>query len=189
MVTSSRLRGYVEGTHSDAAFERAMSSLLVDLGAQNQSMDPKVLRAIAACVVGALPEDASEYLGWKDFEHFCAALFRARGYSVTENLTLTKPRAQIDLLARSPRLALVVDCKHWARERGPSAMARVALAQAERAKLVRKRMKEVEPMAVVIVVLSNEQTRMTEGAAVVPVRTLSAFLDELPALMGMLNLH
>jgi hypothetical protein len=189
MVNHSRLRAYVEGTRSDAAFERAMRSLSVDLRLPQQNADSRVTRAIAACMVGALPEEASEMLGWKDFEHFCAALFRARGYDVTENLTLKKPRAQVDLLARSTGIAFVVDCKHWARERGPAAMGRVAQAQAERAKLIRMKLKGVEPMVVVIVVLSNEQTRLTNGAAVVPVRTLSAFLEELPALRGVLTLY
>lgn len=109
---------------------------------------------------------------------FCASLLRARGYSVTENVTLTKPRIQIDILARSRSLALAVDCKHWSHGIGEAALVRAAAAQARRARIIRARMNQLEPLVVVLLVLSNEQARFVDGAAVVPIYALGSFLTD-----------
>lgn len=140
----------------------------------------EVLAAAALVGMGVRVEDVSEKLSWKDFELFCGAMLRGWGYSVRENVVLTNPRAQIDIIARTPSLALVVDCKHWAKESGISALTKVVEAQKHRARLARAKMKELEPMAVAVFVLWNERTRFLNGAAIVPAYTLSDFLSNLP---------
>jgi len=155
----------------------ALSWVERDLGISLSPENAHVVRAIAAVKVGTPSEAVARILGWKEFEGFCASLFRAKGFDVTENLTMTKPRGQVDLLARTTSVALAVDCKHWARSRGASALSRVASAQSRRADLLRLKMGGVEQMVVVIVVLADEATRYVNGAAVVPIHALGDFID------------
>ncbi|MDA4126937.1 MAG: restriction endonuclease [Thaumarchaeota archaeon] len=157
-----------------AAVQKAAGGLAVD------GSEMEVLAAVALVGMGVRIENVSEKLSWRDFEHFCAAMLRGWGYSVQENVVLTNPRAQIDIIARTSSMALVVDCKHWAKDSGISALTRVVEAQKLRARLARAKMKELEPTAVAIFVLCNEPTRFLNGAAIVPAYTLSDFLSNLP---------
>ncbi len=179
-LSEKNLAAYIAGEVEIPEQEGLVGELASDLRIASPGLDVRVFRALGAIRSGLSADLVARSLDWRDFERFCAALLRARGFTVRENLILTKPRAQVDILARCPSMALLIDCKHWARGRGPSAMSKVAKAQAARAGLVRKRMGWVEPLAVVILALTDEQTRFTEGAAVVPVHTLGDFLSNLP---------
>jgi restriction endonuclease len=160
-----------------------------DLGIPLTQENAHVVRAIAAVRAGTPADAVARILHWKEFEAFCASLFRAKGFDVTENLTMTKPRGQVDLLARTTSVALAVDCKHWARTRGASALSKVASAQARRADLLRAKMDGIEPMVVVIVVLSDEPTRYVNGAAVVPIHALGDFIDNFDGYADSLPRH
>ena len=140
----------------------------------------EVLAAAALVGMGVRVEDVSEKLNWKDFELFCGAMLRGWGYNVRMNVVFTNPRTQIDIIASTPSSALVVDCKHWAKNRGISALAKVVEAQKLRARLARAKLKELKPMAVAIFVLWDERTRFLNGAAIVPAYTLSDFLSNMP---------
>jgi len=155
----------------------ALSWVERELGVPLTQENAHVVRAVAAIKAGTPADAVARILSWKEFEGFCASLLRAKGFAVTENLTMTKPRGQVDLLARTTSIALAVDCKHWARARGASALSRVASAQARRADLLRAKTGSIEPMVVVIIVLSEEPTRYVNGAAVVPVHALGDFID------------
>lgn len=149
------------------------------MGVAPSARSSSAFRAIVSCRTGADIGQVSALLDWTDFEHFCAALLRAWAYRVTENLVLSQPRIQIDILARSDSVALLVDCKHWTKGIGTSALARAAAAQTRRASLLRGKMSDVEPMIVVILILSNERPRYVRGTAVVPVHALRDFLTNL----------
>jgi len=166
----------LDGTDT-AETRRALSWVESELGIPQTQENLHIVRAIAAVRAGTPSDAVARILDWKEFEGFCASLLRAKGFAVTENLTMTKPRGQVDLLARTTSVALAVDCKHWARTRGASALSRVASAQARRADLLRTKLGKVEPMVVVIVVLSEEATRYVNGAAVVPIHALGDFVD------------
>ncbi len=128
-------------------------------------------------------------MNWKEFESFCASLFRAKGYSVAENIVLKKPRMQVDLLARNGSVALAVDCKHWARAGGGDALARIAKAQSLRAISLRSRRPGLEPLAAVILVMTSGDEKFSEGAAVVPIQSLFDFLDHVESFSGLLRFH
>lgn len=149
--------------------------------------DEKVVRAITACVLGALPEEVAALVDWREFEAFSAQLFRAKGFSVTENIVLSKPRMQIDLLARSPSINLAVDCKHWARGRGEAAMSAIASAQLKRAAALKSKNPRMGPTGAAILVLVNTPDRFVEGAAVVPLYSLFDFLENLDSYREMLR--
>jgi Restriction endonuclease len=170
-------------------YRAVLERLTDELGGATRQKGTKALNALVAMNVGARPEMVAKFLDWKDFEEFCASMLAARGYSVTRDLRLKKPRLQVDILARSPSLSLIVDCKHWGRERGTGALRRAVEMQAARAREVRKQMKRLEPMAVVILVLADEAPRFVDGAAVVPIRTLGGFVDEVGGLAQFLELY
>ena len=172
-----------------AETRQAMLWLERELGISPTQENMHLVRAMAAVKAGTPADAVARILDWKEFEHFGASIFRARGFEVTENVTMTKPRGQVDLLVRTPSLALVVDCKHWAHAKGGSALSKVADDQARRADRLRTKMPRVEPMVVVILALSDEATRYANGAAVVPVYALGDFMDNLDAYADGLTRH
>jgi len=180
-LSEQKVERFLEGDYTSRDTYSALHTIEREFPLLLTGGGQKVLRAIAACSLGAPQETVAKFLDWREFEMFCAGLMRARGFSVAENIVLTKPRIQVDLLARSHNLALLVDCKHWGRTMGRSALARAAAAQAERARVVRSKMKILEPIVVVIIVLSNEEARFVEGTAVVPIFALNRFLDDVNA--------
>jgi hypothetical protein len=134
------------------------------------------LVALCLCSLGVSPEIVSSLLSWKEFESFCAHLFRAAGYEVKENIHLRKPRAQIDLLALGPSLILSVDCKHWKRWAPISMLSRVVKDQLRRNLLLRRTITDPRPIFPVILTLVQQGERFVDGAAVVPLLTLRSFL-------------
>lgn len=148
-----------------------------------------------ACVAYALlkqrtqPEEVSRLLSWREFEQLTAALLRASGFVVKENLTLTKPRAQIDAVAFGTSMILCVDCKHYRREPGPASLHKFATAQLRRSWLLRKKTDDPRPIASVILSVSEPEGGFVEGVAVVPIRTLRSFLTSLDSYTELFELR
>jgi hypothetical protein len=188
LFSETQIAKFLAGGVARREAEEALRALKAELALPVSMGGEKILRAIAAIEVGAPAEAVARFLNWKEFEMFCAGLLRLRGYSVTENINLTRPRMQIDFLARSSTLALAVDCKHWRGGMGASALTKAAAAQAERAKLIRSRMEHLEPLAVVILVLSNEIVRFVDGVAIVPIYALGSFLENPAAYSDIMEL-
>lgn len=55
----------------------------------------------------------SSKLDWRDFEAFSTIMLEQAGYACKTNITIKKPRFQIDIIAKINRTALIIDCKHW----------------------------------------------------------------------------
>ena len=178
-IPEEELAAYIDGRRPIQALDRWITEFRLGIGLGFDGFDPRVLRAIAACRSGAPPDLVARYMDWRGFEAFCAVLLNSMGYCITQNILLKKPRAQIDILARGLSASLLVDCKHWSRTRGWSALSRAAVAQGLRAERLRTAMPGVEPMAVVIVSLGDERARFVGGAAVVPVHTLADFSSKI----------
>jgi hypothetical protein len=183
---SDALRRLMAGELSERAAAE-LEQLRLELYGSGRREESRVLRAILACRGGARLEDVAKTLDWKEFESFCADLLRTRGFTVEENLMITNPRAQIDMLARSELVALAVDCKHWKRSTGGSAISRCVSSQRRRARLLRAKSRDLEPIASVILLLAEEELRFVGGAAVVPVRTLGSFLDGIASYSDLLE--
>ncbi|MGP8124346.1 MAG: restriction endonuclease [Nitrososphaerales archaeon] len=136
-----------------------------------------VLTALTLIASGATEEEAASSLTWKDFEGFCAQLLRASGYIVRENVYLSHPRAQIDLVATGPLFVINLDCKHWKRAPSRSALEGFALAQLRRSRLLRRSLDDSRPIISAILSFSEPAGSFVEGVAVVPLRTLRNFMD------------
>ena len=158
---------------------RSLDDARAELGlGEGDALSP-VCVAYALLKLRVQPEEVSRMLTWREFEGLAGALLRASGFEVRENLFLTKPRAQIDVVARGASLTLSIDCKHYGREPGPSSLARFARAQLRRSELLRKKTYDPRPIASVILSMSEPEGSFIEGVAVVPVRALRSFLTNL----------
>ena len=146
-----------------------------------------IQRALELIASGAKEEEAARSLTWKDFEGFCAQLLRANGYAVRENVYLSHPRAQIDLVATGPLFVINLDCKHWKREPSRSALKVFALAQLRRSRLLRRTLYDQRPIISAILSFSEPAGSFIEGVAIVPLRTLRSFLDSVESYSGLLD--
>lgn len=159
-----------------------------DLGLGEAESASPVCVGYALLKAGAQPDEVSRLLTWQEFEQLSAALLEAGGYSVRKNVILTRPRAQLDIVATGASAILNVDCKHYRRGNSPSALARFAAGQLRRSALLRGRTHDPRPIASVILGMSEPEGRFVEGVAVVPVRTLRSFLTTIDSYLGSMDL-
>ena len=134
------------------------------------------LLAVALIRRGVDHSQVSRLLTWREFESFSAALFEANGFSVTANITITKPRRQIDLYAESSSLGICADCKHWARSFPPSVLERFAKDQKARSVLYKKKRVIRVPILPALITLVEPASRVVLGVPVIPVWALRDFL-------------
>ena len=180
-ISEAKALAFIDGRSSYPQAERAMEEVTRELGTSLAEHNERVVRAVAAMSLGVSPESVAKHLSWKEFESFCAKLLQGSGYSVEENMTLTKPRAQIDIVATGRSHVLSVDCKHWERAHSPSALASFAVAQKRRSELYRRAKPEAKPVVSVILSFSQPEGSFVEGVPVVPVRSLMSFLGSIEA--------
>jgi len=147
-----------------------------------------VLAALDLIASGVPEEEAAQSLTWRDFEGFCAQLLRASGYSVRENVYLSRPRAQIDLVATGPLFVISLDCKHWKRAPSRSALEGFALAQLRRSRLLRRSLEDPRLIISVVLSFSESAGSFVEGVAVVPLRTLRNFLETVESYSELLEM-
>ncbi len=180
-ISEAKALAFIDGRSSYPQAERAMEEVAGGLGTSLSGHGERVIRAITAMSLGVSPESVAKRLAWKEFESFCAKVLQESGYSVEENVTLTKPRAQIDIVATGRSHVLSVDCKHWERAHSPSALASFASAQKRRSELYRRAKPEAKPVVSVILSFSQPEGGFVEGVPVVPVRSLMSFLGSIEA--------
>lgn len=174
------------GSVKDA--EDAIAAVAEKMGNPGASLTDERFAGLALCVRGERPETVSKSLGWKDFEGFCSAILRAKGYRVRENIYLRKPRAQVDVLGVSELMSLAIDCKHWARTPSRGSLSALVRAQKERARRLHDTLDSLGDIAAVILVLVDGGERFVDGGAVVPIFALRDFLDNVEACRESLEL-
>ena len=75
----------------------------------------KLKAAFLAITKGSPIEEISEYLNWKDFEALVSKILDENDFQVEQNVILTKPRMEIDVIGIKLNVAILIDCKHWKR--------------------------------------------------------------------------
>ena len=180
--------GVLERKLSRSQVKGALEDAGAELGLAEDEFVSPVCAAYALLKLNLQAEEVSRLLTWQDFEKLAGALLRVSGYEVKENITLTKPRAQIDVVALGPSLVLSIDCKHYMRGQGPAALRSAATAQLARSKLLRRKLGYDKPIASVILSMSEPEGRFVEGVAVVPIRTLRSFLNTIDSYASLLDL-
>jgi Holliday junction resolvase-like predicted endonuclease len=90
--------------------------------------------AVRAVALGADVERICSFLRWQEFEDLAAIALERNGYIVTKNVRFKYAgrKWEIDVVGCKKPLVLCIDCKHWRRGISPSALSRIAEAQAER---------------------------------------------------------
>lgn len=137
----------------------------------------KLKAAIFAIKQGASVDQVSANLEWKDFEGLVSTILETKGFGVIRNLTLTKPRMEIDVIGIKLGVALLIDCKHWKRQSYSTLKAAVEK-QVERVKHYVSKTKGAVAVPA-IVTLYQEELSFIDKVPIVPILQFSSFVDEL----------
>lgn len=173
---------------SEEMASKLLETTAIELGVGVDSLSDLALHAVALVKTGYPLEKIARALSWREFEGFCANILRASGFQVSENLSLKKPRRQVDIFASSASLALSVDCKRWRRSIGESGLSTFARDQRERSEAVRKQVgNDGVPIVSVILTLLDERPRIVDGVAVVSLLSLRNFLVSIDGLRDLLT--
>ena len=136
----------------------------------------KLKTSLLALRMGAPIEEISQILDWKDFEALVSEILELREFDVTRNLTLTKPRMQIDVIGIKTGVAILIDCKHWKRL-SYSALETAVNKQIERTKhyVTKEKVRGALPA---IVTLYQEEIKFIKKVPIIPIFQLDSFCDE-----------
>ncbi|HEX9319071.1 MAG TPA: nuclease-related domain-containing protein [Nitrososphaeraceae archaeon] len=137
----------------------------------------KLRLALVALCRGCRPEILSSKIDWKDFELFTLLMLQKNAYRCEHNVSFTRPRIQIDLVAKYGRTCLIIDCKHW-HGMSPSIMNRCANGQLRRAKVYLEKTKASFRLFPIIVTLNEMAPKAINGVPFVPISKLDGFLQD-----------
>ncbi len=136
----------------------------------------KLKTSLLTLRMGAPIDEISQILDWKDFEALVSEILELREFDVTRNLTLTKPRMQIDVIGTKAGVSILIDCKHWKRL-SYSALETAVNKQIERTKhyVIKEKVRAALPA---IVTLYQEEVKFINKVPVIPIFQLDSFCDE-----------
>jgi hypothetical protein len=136
----------------------------------------KLKTSLLTLRMGAPIDEISQILDWKDFEALVSEILELREFDVTRNLTLTKPRMQIDVIGTKAGVAILIDCKHWKRL-SYSALETAVNKQIERTKhyVTKEKVRAALPA---IVTLYQEEVKFINKVPIIPIFQLDSFCDE-----------
>jgi len=136
----------------------------------------KLKTSLLALRMGAPIDEISQVLDWKDFEALVSEILESREFDVTRNITLTKPRMQIDVIGIKAGVAILIDCKHWKRL-SYSALETAVNKQIERTKryVIKEKVRGALPA---IVTLYQEEIKFIKKVPIIPIFQLDSFCDE-----------
>ena len=137
----------------------------------------KLKAAFLAITKGSPIEEVSEYLNWRDFEALVSKILDENDFQVEQNVILTKPRMEIDVIGIKLNIAILIDCKHWKRMSN-SALIEIVKKQVNRVKRYASKLTGIMVVPV-IVTLHQEEIIFVNKVPIVPIMQLSSFLDEL----------
>lgn len=154
----------------------------------------RVKIAIRAIRLGADLERACKFLRWNEFENIAAGAFEANNFTVMKHFRFrwAGRRWEIDILGCREPMVACVDCKHWRRGWGRSAIIRAVEAQVERTRALTEAFpslhKEVglanwkrATLVPAVLSLVPGPFKFYNNVPVVPILQLRNFLNELPA--------
>jgi len=136
----------------------------------------KLKTSLLALKMGAPIDEISQILEWRDFESLVAEILELREFDVTRNLTLTKPRMQVDVIGIKAGIAILIDCKHWKRS-SYSALETAVNKQIERTKhyISKEKIRAALPA---IVTLYQEEVKFISKVPIIPIFQFDSFCDE-----------
>lgn len=127
---------------------------------------------------GCQPSQLSSKLDWKDFELLTTLILQRQCYNAMSNIQFTKPRVQIDIVAISGRVVLVIDCKHW-KKMSKIKMVECAIEQRRRAKIYFDKMRSCSSIIIPLIVTLHElPQQIIYEVPFVPITKLYSFIKE-----------
>jgi len=142
----------------------------------NFNSSDKLKYALLALQKGALIEEISTHLNWKDFESLVAEVLESKDFATIKNLFLKNPKMEIDVVGIKLGVDILIDCKHWKRY-STSALNNAVKKQIERTKRYVAQTKG--SMAIpVIVTLYQDKLDFINKVPIVPIFQFSSFIDE-----------
>ena len=125
---------------------------------------------------GASMDEVALSLDWKNFEGLVREILNEKNFATIQNLVLTKPRMEIDVVGIRLGIAMLIDCKHW-KHSSHSALKNVVEKQIKRTKHYVS--KTPGAMAIpVIVTLYADKVDFINKVPIVPIFQFSSFVDE-----------
>lgn len=136
----------------------------------------KLKTSLLAIRMGAAVDEIAKLLSWQDFEALAEEILRSDNFDTTRNLTLTRPRMEIDVVGIKSDVAILIDCKHWKRS-SQAALEKAVKKQIERTKqyLVKEKIRAALPA---IVTLYQEQIKFIDKVPIIPIFQLGSFCEE-----------
>ena len=158
------------------------------------SSESRLLLAAKAASLGMDVEQASSFLRWQEFESIATLALKNNGYAVAKNVRFKHAgrKWEIDVVGCKKPLVVCVDCKHYHHGLTPSAMKKIADAQAERTKALAEALPNVAfkvdcakwvkaKFVPVVLSLLPASFKFCGDVPIVPVLQLQDFLNQLPA--------
>jgi len=135
-------------------------------------------------------EQVSKVLDWRAFEDLAAILLEECGFECQQDISLTRPRRQIDLLASKGDLALSVDCKHLTVRPGSRRLALAAAQQAERTIQLSKTSLIPRGLRLIpcMITLHPVEFLLLDGIPFIPIERLGAFALEFEGFLDQLRI-
>ena len=148
--------------------------------------------AVKAVSLGADVEQVSSLLCWQEFEEIAAFTLRNNGYVVAKNLRFKHGgrKWEIDVVGCRKPLVVCIDCKHYHHGMSPSAMQKMAEAQAQRAEALADTLPSVTikldcaiwdraKFVPAILSLLSSRVKFCDNVPIVPVLQLQDFISQL----------
>jgi len=150
--------------------------------------------AVKAVALGADVENVSNMLRWQEFEEIAAVALERNGYAVAKNVHFKHAgcKWEIDIVGCRKPIAICIDCKHWRRGTGPSAIRRITEVQVERTRALADLLPSVSlaldcvnwdraKFVPAILTLIPVSFKFYDKVPIVPVLQLQDFLSQVPA--------
>jgi Holliday junction resolvase len=171
----------VTQTSEEMAVEILDSFMRNGIGTHENDMiyfeeNDRLKTGILAISMGAPIDEVSRLLEWRDFESLTAEILERRDFDTMRNVTLTKPRMQIDVIGIKSGTAILIDCKHW-NKMSQSALENAVKKQVERTKHFLSKEK-IQAAVPAIVTLYQHETRFIKKVPIIPIHQLDSFCDE-----------
>lgn len=142
----------------------------------NFNSSDKLKYALLALQKGALIEEISTHLSWRDFESLVAEVLESKDFATIKNLFLKNPRMEIDVVGIKLGVAILIDCKHWKRY-SSSTLNNTVKKQIERTKHYVSQTENALAIPV-IVTLYQDKLDFIYKVPIVPIFQFSSFIDE-----------
>ena len=134
----------------------------------------------AASLVQDLGKVSSK-LSWQDFESFVSEIAEHYDYITKNDVKVSKPRVQIDVIASKGSFCIAMDCKHWSKAAGGSGLDEIAKKQAKRAKIFlqsKHGRKYVVALPAIITLLAGA-SKSAAGVPIVPISEINSFFENI----------